>query len=159
MLALEPATECYTGEHLPVAIVAWMVLFGFCLGFPIWCGRTLLRSARKGLSDLKQFARYGFLYRGLRDKFYWFRLTQFLANAIIAIELTLLDTVASKMFVAGILFIIFSTLVGMLLPYLQWYNNAAFVGIGKAFFCADLIFFFIVFSILLFGWRHYEAPL
>jgi len=57
------------------------------------------------------------------QRHFWFRLTQFLANAVIAIELTLLDTIATKMFLAGMVFVLYSTLVGALLPYTGFFNT------------------------------------
>jgi hypothetical protein len=89
VLQIELTTECYTGAHLGTSIFIWPVLIAYGFAFPAWCFYITRRSATKGMDDLKRAEKYGFLYRNVHKRFYYFRLFTFFTNFALAMQTAL----------------------------------------------------------------------
>merc|ERR1712065_1891 len=86
-LVAELKTECYSSSHLPAAFLAWIVAAVVLLGFPVIIVYLTVYSVTV---DPESFSlaleAYGYILRGLRVGFLWFRASQFVfALALVAV--------------------------------------------------------------------------
>jgi hypothetical protein len=69
-LVASPDIVCYGSDHIFTALVMWMLLFGFVLGFPMWglyiTHRSAMHRGGQDFLDPKRAQKYGFLYRGCK---------------------------------------------------------------------------------------------
>jgi hypothetical protein len=103
-LYIDIVVVCYSSSHLPVVVIAYLIILAYGVGFPVLCFVVLRRafntmkaSALPTLSaseSVKSAAAssyrgdvVGFLYRGVNEKFFYFRLLSFLANWSFALQL------------------------------------------------------------------------
>lgn len=77
-VAASPDIICYGSEHLFTALIMWMLLFGFVLGFPLWSlyitHRSATRQSGQEYLDDKRTQKYGYLYRGCKIEYWCVRL-------------------------------------------------------------------------------------
>ena len=88
----------HTLEHLAFAGLAWALLFVFVIGFPAYgffIVHKLWRSQRLG--EFKLRSRFGFLYRGTRPQFIFFRPVVFLTNFILVLDVGLQSNVITDL--------------------------------------------------------------
>merc|ERR1712065_91689 len=86
-LVAELKTECYSSSHLPAAFLAWIVAAVVLLGVPVIIVYLTVYSVTV---DPESFSlaleAYGYILRGLRVGFLWFRASQFVfALALVAV--------------------------------------------------------------------------
>lgn len=84
------------------------------------------------LDDPKRRSRYGFLYRGVKYRFYWFRCLAFVTNFALAVQAAVAPSAAIKTFLALLFFLINIVGVGMVLPFRSMFNNGLTFIIGWA---------------------------
>jgi len=83
-------------------------------------------------SRMKKFKQYGFLYRGVREKYIWFRQVVLVTNFAIALQITLSGSVATQCFVAAMCFLVEFVMVSLLWPFTRWWNNLFVIASGAA---------------------------
>ena len=57
----------------------------FCIGFPAALLYYAIKAYRRGLDDAKRKEKYGYIYRGLKAPFFWFRLLTYGTSFAIAV--------------------------------------------------------------------------
>jgi hypothetical protein len=115
------------------------------VGFPLWCVYIVRRTAtikanRAGLVETKRSQKYGYLWRGTHEQFYWFRLLGFLTSFALALENVLAYNVALRTFMASLIFLVNTVLVGILWPFKKWFVNVANVLAGLGNICQILLY-------------------
>ena len=84
VLAADPTMECYSSDHMVVAIVAWLILGVITLGLPVSAAVFLFGNRRRLLSNVDLRARFGYMFEETKGHMFWFFL------CTIAVELTLI---------------------------------------------------------------------
>eukprot|EP01112_Ceratiomyxa_fruticulosa_P020627 TRINITY_DN7087_c0_g1_i1.p1 TRINITY_DN7087_c0_g1~~TRINITY_DN7087_c0_g1_i1.p1 ORF type:complete len:453 (-),score=50.11 TRINITY_DN7087_c0_g1_i1:63-1421(-) len=138
-LVIEYNIECYKGEHQRVAAIAWIILFVYVLGFPLVCFWKVFKSRGRKF-DHKMMSRYGFLLRGLKENFFWFRITTFAINFAISLE-TVFMKIGLEVFVSALFFLVNWILIVLFKPFLTLVGNilVAASGIGRGFYLLILL--------------------
>jgi len=131
LLQIDPSIQCYTGEHRRAAIIMWtlLILLGVC--YPLWCFFIVHRSFLKGATDDKRQGKYGYLYRGVRPKYYYFLVLNFVINFGFALQTTF-ATAFDTLIASAIYFLINGLFVGLALPLKLLVMNFLYV-------CASLV--------------------
>jgi Concanavalin A-like lectin/glucanases superfamily/EGF-like domain/Somatomedin B domain len=64
---------CYSDRHLLAGIIGWCVLLLYIIGIPLWTASSLHKGWRNGkLATAKYFGYFGYMYRNLQLRYYWF---------------------------------------------------------------------------------------
>eukprot|EP01113_Clastostelium_recurvatum_P039829 TRINITY_DN6129_c0_g1_i7.p1 TRINITY_DN6129_c0_g1~~TRINITY_DN6129_c0_g1_i7.p1 ORF type:complete len:1436 (-),score=280.86 TRINITY_DN6129_c0_g1_i7:20-4327(-) len=125
-LSHEPGVACYVGDHLAVSPFVWLILILFCAGFPLVCLWWTYRVYRRRY-EVKMTLIYGFLYRGLRRRMFWFRSTPMIINFAIAAEKVFdLDPLAVGL-LNGSLFLVSLAIVLVAWPFRSKADNWIFL--------------------------------
>eukprot|EP01113_Clastostelium_recurvatum_P026627 TRINITY_DN31964_c0_g1_i1.p1 TRINITY_DN31964_c0_g1~~TRINITY_DN31964_c0_g1_i1.p1 ORF type:complete len:231 (-),score=29.49 TRINITY_DN31964_c0_g1_i1:4-648(-) len=133
LLQVELSRVCYKDEHLGAAIVAWIVLALFVVGYPITSFFFLLRVQRgKHLHDAKYIEKFGFLYRGIKEKAWWFRYITFIMNINVAVQTVFKLEVTYQILINIVLFLGNLAIVVLMWPYFNRYTNILFTAAGLA---------------------------
>jgi hypothetical protein len=68
-----PYITCYEGDHNTYLTLAWIGVFIYVIGVPLWyCRVFFVLVPREGYDDVRMISRYGFLYRRFQPRFlYW----------------------------------------------------------------------------------------
>jgi len=133
LLQIDPSIQCYTGEHRRAAIIMWilLILLGVC--YPLWCFFIVHRSFLKGATDDKRQGKYGYLYLGVRPKYYYFNVLSFVINFGFALQTTFataFDTlIASASLVMNFLYVC-ASLVNQLETLLSLWSFGSYVTFG-----------------------------
>ena len=132
-LQIEPDTECYTASHIHVAITAIAVGAIYSLAFPIYMFWMVARANANGITE-RQRHLYGYLIRGVKEAFYWFRFVSFPITLALAVQTTLANSPELKVFTAMVSFAVNTLVVGVFWPFKEAYSNwmAQFVGIATS---------------------------
>lgn len=73
---------------------------------------------------------YGYLFRGLRVKFYYYRICSFILNLALAIFTVFIKDEDLKLFVSGLLFTVNFAGALSMLPFVSVFNNILFIGLA-----------------------------
>jgi len=140
-LVTELSTICYQGGNLASGITAWILLFVYLIGFPVWAFYIVKRSFHKGAHDLKRAEKYGYLYRNLKDYAYWFRTLSYAINFAIALQSVYADNASLRLFLVAIFLIFNAVLVSLFWPFVTEFANYAplIVGVVIPVVCAFFI--------------------
>jgi len=141
-LQVELSQICYTGTHTAVAALAWILLFLYGFGFPLLCGFIVRKSYLHGIDDEERREKYGFLYRDVKEKYYWYRVVVFASSYFVALVSALGGYYVSlQIFVGAVLFYVFSFFVAAFWPYsnimLNWSSLVS--GFAKAIYIIILL--------------------
>lgn len=150
-LVTDRSTLCYTGSHLPAAIVAWIVIFMFGVGFPVACivilyrglhsNKTLPSNAVNAVTAVnvesarlsaKRSDYYGFMFRGVQQRYWFYRLLSFVNGWGFALQSVLSASFIVQTFVPGLFFLINTAIVAWLFPFTTQLSNliSMIVGFG-----------------------------
>ena len=146
-LVVEPGTRCFAGAHLTALPFLVVIGAGYLIGFPIAAlivaERLYERVASASTLSLQSFSdKYGFLFRGVKDGYYWLRPIQFFTSLVFAAESVFLDDPDVKIFSAGTNFIVNFALVGIFLPFVQSWQNGVALASGVAAYGQILLFLY-----------------
>jgi hypothetical protein len=203
-LVVQPIQVCYDSSHAPVAALAWLFLFLYCIGVPVllyrelrncdrnavfgviaagghggghahssstvpsfgvssshlqlthWDSSAALDSTGGGAGGLESYshhtdddpnvtrARFSFLIRDVRPRFWWFRLTDYLVGFVVAVQ----SAVAATNLELGIIFAMIAfaidfVFVLLLRPLVSDGMNLRLLAIGlaKMASCTALLFY------------------
>lgn len=114
-LSIEAQTECYTGEHGRMVWMAWLLLFVYCIGFPVVCGWLMFKANKNGWSASSRIA-FSFLIRGLHREFWWFRLLAFATNIAVATQTVVIQRPVLKVATAALSFLVNTVIVTIVWP-------------------------------------------
>ena len=130
-LGVEMVTRCFTGTHKTLTGIAITILVIYVAGFPVTMallmGRAYYANAYLTLKNT-----FAFLTRGLRVRFWWFRLLSLLSILVLAVQTTVVTDAALQLFVAGLTFLVNVSLVAVLWPYKVGLNNVFQIVVGFA---------------------------
>jgi hypothetical protein len=84
------------------------------------------------MTDSKRSEKYGYLYRGVQERFYWFRILQFPTNMVLALQGVLAANIGLRTFLASMLFLLNGVAVGVFWPFKGWVTNVATIMAGVA---------------------------
>ena len=130
-LAIERRVHCYTGDHLFATLVAVVVAAGACIGLPLWGAVVAIRAGRWVRDGQMRrvgliFESYGFLLRGLRPRFLWFRSLQVAVTLVFVVQAVFIPSGKGRVFSISIHFGVSVLLVGMLDPFVErWHSLLA----------------------------------
>ncbi|KNC52865.1 uncharacterized protein AMSG_12226 [Thecamonas trahens ATCC 50062] len=136
-LKVELRVVCYSGAHMQAAVVAWGVMAGYCVGFPVWIGVTGVQTLRKvkglhaAVIDLA-LQSYGLLLRGLKPTYFWFRAVQVAATLSFIAETVTIAEDGMRMFACAMNFVGVTAIVVVLNPFVGWLHTWLAVGTGVA---------------------------
>lgn len=145
LLRADMQTVCYKGRHLVAAPFLWTFTIVFLGGFPIMSffigmREFLWRSSRSkaGVSvELFERARklavieqYGFLFSGVRPRFWFVRPMQYITRLVFAIEVVTLRDPPVKLFSAGLNFTLSYVITATFFPFEQRIQNVLSIAAG-----------------------------
>eukprot|EP01112_Ceratiomyxa_fruticulosa_P012240 TRINITY_DN3383_c0_g1_i2.p1 TRINITY_DN3383_c0_g1~~TRINITY_DN3383_c0_g1_i2.p1 ORF type:complete len:695 (-),score=96.94 TRINITY_DN3383_c0_g1_i2:244-2328(-) len=133
-LKVELHLRCFHDEHRQIAPVAFIVLILDTIGFPLLCCYLIYKATKAGIDIPLYRDSFGYLYRGLRKKGVWFRLTPFIFNITVAFEVTFRDNQLGMtyVFINLMLFLLNTGMVIYAWPFLNKFLNIIFIGAGLA---------------------------
>jgi hypothetical protein len=134
VLGVEPTTECYVGAHQAAVAFIWIALFGYSLGFPCLCLWLVLRTRYWNLWSSAS-AKFSYLYRNLKIDYIWYKCSNFLTSAALAIQVTIATTsnnAAVRLATACLFFGLHVFLVALTQPFVKWKSNLLAVSTGLA---------------------------
>jgi hypothetical protein len=122
VLTAEMSTPCYVGEHLILSVFLWLILALFVVAFPFWCLRVGYLYFRSGLqmdTSTRRVAmeQYAFLFIDIKPDYYWYRLTNFIINFVVALASSLIHEMTVRVFVVVCLISIQTIVVGICMPF------------------------------------------
>ncbi|KNC54831.1 uncharacterized protein AMSG_11660 [Thecamonas trahens ATCC 50062] len=136
-LVAEMRVTCYEGEHLRAAVLAWIILVGVCVAFPVWMCMTgiqmyrALRALNMVVIDVAMEA-YGFLLHGLKPPFFWFRALQFVSTFAFVAETVFLGESGPRIFATIVNFTVTMLVVAILDPFIHELHTLLSIGSGLA---------------------------
>merc|ERR1712065_87015 len=147
--------ECYVGTHGRVMPVLVFVLVAVVVAFPIcavligfYVRSSLIRFPHIPLSTYTE--QYGFIVRGLKRKYLWFRSTQVVTTLFFATETAVAPTRSIGFFAASCNFAVSTCLVGVCNPFVS--RTPTFLTVLSGTFSgAQLLFFLFSENRVLFG--------
>lgn len=129
----------FQSEHLTAGLAAVLLLVVYCLGFPLLATYVILTARRQrktvdgGATPLWQtiaVERMGYLLRGLKDQYYWFRLTRYAVNFVIALQSAVAQQASVRLFIPVIVLTLDCALLAKLQPFEKWFHNIGFLASG-----------------------------
>merc|ERR1711916_297970 len=138
--------ECYGGTHGRVMPVLVFVLVALLIG--VYVRSSLIRFPHIPLSTYSE--QYGFIVRGLKHKYLWFRSTQVLTTLFFAAESAVAPTRSIGFFAASCNFAVSTCLVGVCNPFVSRLPTFLTV-LSGTFSGAQLLFFLFAENRVLFG--------
>merc|ERR1712065_40900 len=147
-LSIELRVTCFEGLHLWVTPLAVLVALVLCLGFPLLsvvvAVHTFQRIKRHELASVDAtIEAYGFLLRGLRPRYLWFRALQFLITLAFVAEAVFVPSGKARIFAIVAHFSISVLLVGLLDPFLESWRSFLSIASGGASGAQILYFLFL----------------
>ena len=143
-LSADLTLECYTGAHIPLAVIAWMIIVVFCGGFPLLGFVVAFRLSRRARAESIDrealMERVGVVIRGLRGSRLWFRTLQFGVSFAFAAETVLVREAGSRLLAAMLNFCLNIVLVAVLDPFLHLYHTVLANVIGLL-SCGQILYF------------------
>ena len=129
LLQTDLTVTCMEARHVPVAVVAVVMILGVTVGFPVSMLAVLWRN-RARLSDEAFTERYGVLYTQYRPERFYMTLVWMAMTAAAALGLLVFaaSAVAQIAVVASVLFVVLSSIVA-LRPFLLSWKNVTFAGL------------------------------
>jgi len=82
------------------------------------------------LHDPKRAGKYGFLYRGVKDRWWWWRCVNFLTSFVLAMQQALSPSIELKTFLSVFVFAVNILGVGLLLPFKNFVDNLQALCVG-----------------------------
>ena len=129
-LKVELTTLCYEGEHKMAAIVIWVLLAVYVVGFPVSMGIIMARAYLQGNVVALRTGQYGFLTRGLKLRYFWFRILSLGITLAIVTQSVLFEEPTAKLFVLALSMLINTLLVAALWPFRAVHNNVIQMVVG-----------------------------
>jgi len=131
-LTEQPDVICYQGNHLAIIIIICTILLPIEIAFPTLSFLVLQRAYHKdgGLTEAKRIGKYGFLYRNLKEPYYWVRLCTFVASFFLALQTSFAPDLSTRIFVAAALFLLYALIVLLLQPFDKLWRNIFYTTIG-----------------------------
>jgi len=177
-LYIERSSVCYHGEHLALLPFMWIVLVGYCFGFPAFCGYVCFRAYRQHQRNIKALKAgrvavltltpafremFGYLWRGLKPHALYFRVLPFVVIFFLSMQTAFALGPSIQLFINGLVFMIDLVLAVWIWPFDSKLANFAAVGEGAGKAVSMLIllgtlepdipdgraFFFVVLAILI----------
>eukprot|EP01113_Clastostelium_recurvatum_P013808 TRINITY_DN1740_c0_g1_i2.p1 TRINITY_DN1740_c0_g1~~TRINITY_DN1740_c0_g1_i2.p1 ORF type:complete len:1635 (-),score=381.18 TRINITY_DN1740_c0_g1_i2:49-4791(-) len=142
-LLAELSTECYSGAHLFIAPIAWILLLLYCIGYPVLCLVLITRSFKRGLWHPKREMKYGYLYRGVRGTraTYWVRLVPFAFSIMLAAQSVAQQDGIVAIFINGLVFLVYAAFVILARPFVSTKENflTSAIGLGRVVYVVALL--------------------
>jgi hypothetical protein len=151
----DQSLECYGEDHMTVAILCWVLLGVYGLGFPLFSAWLLRRNFGRASPDMAvrdksehdRLEKMGFFYMDLRPGCYYMHLLQFPANLSIAVaEATATDPFVN-LFIMGVVALLLTHFTLVKKPFADKGDNTMELRTGV--FTGLQTVFFIFMAILL----------
>jgi len=101
-MARSKSTRCYEGDHMLPAVVSWVGIFLFVIGFPVSLLWSLIRNKTNIARDIK----FGYLLRNLKPPFFWFRSVWLLFPLLVALTESLAIDKVATVFVSALVVLV-----------------------------------------------------
>ena len=131
-LRVELATICYSSSHAGTGIVGWLAMAAFVIAFPLVLLTVMVLGWSSPMSKESVFSSgpVRFMTRGLRPKYFAFRITSLALSLVLAVNAAAADNDAVLLGVFGLSFAINVLVVGVLMPFKSLISNLIQIAVG-----------------------------
>ncbi|KNC56068.1 uncharacterized protein AMSG_02080 [Thecamonas trahens ATCC 50062] len=152
-LAIELRLRCFEGSHSRFAPGIFATALLFSLGFPVAALLVALRTRKRVLAGMPIDAAieaYGYIIRGLKPKYLWFRTLTLATTLTFVLETVFVASPSARVFAACFNFGVSLLLVGVLDPFLERLHTGLALASGMA-SSAQILYFLYRENVTLFG--------